>query len=186
MSRLAAREEPPSEDRDMVQWTRRAALAALATATAAAVVTGAEAQPNGLRFREIRVDVSPLREKVQGEEGGWVAAVLPGYLRQSFAKYLAPGDRSASVLVARIDDVSLGAPETNMSRFPLASDTHDSIEGVGLVLDGRGRVAQSYPLFAAVGADSHINSPYQTDIRRRRAEMLARSFAQWLPGKMGL
>jgi hypothetical protein len=168
-----------------LQWTRRAALAALAAAAATAV-TAAEAQPNSLRFREIRVDVSALREKVQGEEGGWVAAVLPGYLRQSFAKYLAPGDRSASVLVARIDDVTLGASETNMSRFPLGDDAHDSIEGVGLVLDGRGRAAQSYPLFCALGADSLPNSPYQTAIRRRRAEMLARSFAQWLPGKMGL
>jgi hypothetical protein len=168
-----------------LQLTRRAALAALAAA-ASSVVTAAQAQPNGVRFREIRVDVSPLREKVQGEEGGWVAAVLPGYLRQSFAKYLAPGDRNASVLVARIDDVSLGASETSMSSFPLASDAHDSIEGVGLVLDGRGRVAQSYPLFCALGADSLPNSPYQTDIRRRRAETLARSFAQWLPGKMGL
>ncbi|MGA2493552.1 MAG: hypothetical protein ABSF67_11435 [Roseiarcus sp.] len=169
-----------------LQLTRRAALAALAMAAVSAAVTAAEAQPSGVRFREIRVDVSPLREKVQDEEGRWVAAVLPGYLRQSFAKYLAPGDRSAGVLVARIDDVSLGASQTNMSRFPLAADAHDSIEGVGLVLDGRGRVAQSYPLFCALGADSLPNSPYQTDIRRRRAETLARSFAQWLPGKMGL
>ena len=166
-----------------LQWTRRAALAALGFAAAA---TAAKAQPTGFRFREIRVDVSPLREKIQDEEGGWVAAVLPGYLRQSFAKNLAPGDRSASVLVARIDDVTLGVAHSGMSPFPLASDAHDSIEGVGLVLDGRGRVAQSYPLFCAVGADSFSSLPYQTDIRRRRAETLALSFAQWLPGKMGL
>jgi hypothetical protein len=169
-----------------LQLTRRAALVALTLAAASAAVKASAAPLGDVRFREIRVDVSPLREKIQDEEGGWVAAVLPGYLRQSFAKYLAPGDRSASVLLARIDDVSLGASDTNMSSFPLAPDTHDSIEGVGLVLDGRGRVAQSYPLFCAVGADSFPNSPYQTDIRRRRAETLARSFAQWLPGKMGL
>ena len=170
----------------MVQWTRRAALAALATATAAAVVTGADAQPNGLRFREIRVDVSPLREKVQDQEGAWVAAVLPGYLRQTFAKYLAPGDRSAGVLVARIDDVSIGTQGMNSSPFRLAADTRDQIEGAGLVLDARGRLVQSYPLYASIPAYSQGSSPYRTDIDRRRAETLALGFAQWLPGKMGL
>jgi hypothetical protein len=169
-----------------LQWTRRAALAALTAAAAAAATKASAVTQGGLRFREIRVDISPLHEKVQDEEGGWVAAVLPGYLRQSLAAHLAPGDRSASVLVARIDDVTLGVAHSGMSPFPLASDAHDSIEGVGLVLDGRGQVAQSYPLFCAVGADSFSSLPYQTDIRRGRAETLARSFAQWLPGKMGL
>jgi len=73
-----------------------------------------------------------------------------------------------------------------MSSFPLSDDSHDAIEGVGLVLDARGKVVQSFPLFSSVGADSQPNSPYQEDIRRRRAETLALSFAQWLPGKMGL
>ena len=44
----------------------------------------------------------------------------------------------------------------------------------------------TYPLISSFGADSQPNSPYQTDIRRRRVETLALSFAQWLPGKMGL
>ena len=167
----------------MVQLTRRAALAALGFAAAA---TAAKAQSTGFRFREIRVDVSPLREKVQGEEGAWVAAVLPGYLKQTFAKYLAPGDRSAGVLVARIDDVSLGEEGENGSPFSMGNDTRDQIEGVGLVLDARGRQVQSYPLYASIWASSGALSPYQADIDRRRAETLALGFAQWLPGKMGL
>jgi len=167
----------------MVELTRRAALAALGFA---AVATAAKAQPVGFRFREIRVDVSPLREKVQDQEGAWVAAVLPGYLRQTFAKYLAPGDRSAGVLVARIDDVTLGEEGLNGSPFAMGSNTRDQIEGVGLVLDARGRVVQSYPLYASIWANSEALSPYKMDIDRRRAEMLALGFAQWLPGKMGL
>jgi hypothetical protein len=173
------------EDDDMgeLQLTRRAALAALGFAVAA---TAAKAQSTGFRFREIRVDVSPLHAMNQDDQAAWVAAVLPGYLRQTFAKYLAPGDRSAGVLVARIDDVSLGEGGENGSPFSMGSDTRDEIEGVGLVLDAHGRQVQSYPLLASIWAKSGEMSPYRADIDRRRAEMLARGFAQWLPGKMGL
>jgi hypothetical protein len=164
-----------------LQLTRRAALAALGFAAAA---TAAKAQSAGFRFREIRVDVSPLHALNQDDEAAWVAAVLPGYLRQTFAKYLAPGDRSADVLVARIDDVSLG--EGGESGVPMGEDTRDEIEGVGLVLDARGRQIQSYPLLASIWANSEQISPYRTDIDRRRAETLALGFAQWLPGKMGM
>ncbi len=66
------------------------------------------------------------------------------------------------------------------------TDALDSIEGAGLVLDARGKVVGSYPLFSGARADTQPNSPYQEDVRRRRAEMMALSFAQWLPGKMGL
>jgi hypothetical protein len=166
-----------------LQLTRRAALVALGFA---AVATATKAQSTGFRFREIRVDVSPLHALNQDDEAAWVAAVLPGYLRQSFAKYLAPGDRSAGVLVARIDDVTLGEEGINGSPFAMGNDTRDQIEGVGLVLDARGRQVQSYPLYASIWAKSGALSPYWADIDRRRAEMLARGFAQWLPGKMGL
>jgi hypothetical protein len=165
--------------------TRRAILAALASASATAALAAAP-EMDGARFRDIRVDVSPLRDKDEDESAAWVAAVLPGYLRQTFAKYLAPGDRNADVLVARIDNVVLGWSHSPMGMGLMASDTTDGIEGAGLTLDARGRVVGSYPLYSAFGADTQSNSPYQDDIRRRRVETLALSFAQWLPGKMGL
>ena len=168
-----------------LQWTRRAALAAIALAAGSAA-TGAWAQVGELRFREIRVDVSPLRDKYEDDAAQWVAAALPDYLRQTFAKYLAPGDRRAGVLLARIDNVALGPPGMRSGFGMIGSDTTDGIEGAGVVLDGRGRVVDSYPLYSSVSADSLQNSPYQTDILRRRVETLALSFAQWLPGKMGL
>ena len=112
--------------------------------------------------------------------------MLPGYLKRAFGKYLAPGDRSAGVLVARIDDVTIGTAGSRMSIGFLSSDATDGIEGAGVVLDAHGRVVGSYPLYSSVGADSLQNSPYQTDIIRRRVETLAASFAEWLPGKMGL
>jgi hypothetical protein len=164
--------------------TRRAALAALTMAAASAAIPASAAPAGGLRFREIRVDVSAMIAKNESDEARWVAAVLPGYLRQSFARYLAPGDRSAGVLVARIDNVSLGPPGMRSGLF--GSDTMDGIEGAGLALDGRGGVVASYPLYSSVITDSMLNSPYQTDVLRRRVETLSQSFAQWLPGKMGL
>jgi len=168
--------------------TRRAALAGLtmAAASASAAVRASAASLGDLRFREVRVDVSPLHDKYEDDEAAWIAAVLPGYLRQTFAKRLAPADRGAGVLVARIDNVVLGWSHSGLNFGLMATDTTDSIEGAGIVLDARGRVVGSYPLFSAFGANTLPNSPYQTDIRRRRAEMLALSFAQWLPGKMGL
>ena len=169
-----------------LQMTRRAALAALTLAAALAAVQASAAPLGEVRFREIRVDVSPLKAKDEDDAAGWVAAVLPGYLKQAFAKYLAPGDRSAGVLVARIDDVTLGVQGSRMSFGFISNDTTDGIEGAAVVLDGRGKVVDSYPLYSSLGADSLPNSPYQTDILRRRVETLALSFAQWLPGKMGL
>ena len=169
-----------------LQWTRRAALAALTMAAASAAVTASAAPASEFRFREIRVDVSPLKAKDEDDAAQWVAAVLPGYLKQTFAKYLAPGDRSAGVLVARIDDVAIGTAGSRMSIGFLSNDATDGIEGAGVVLDAHGRVVGSYPLYSSVGADSLQNSPYQTDIIRRRVETLAASFAEWLPGKMGL
>jgi hypothetical protein len=167
-------------------FTRRAALAALTMAAASAPLMASAGPLGAVRFREVRVDVSPLHEKDEDEEAAWIAAVLPGYLKQKFANYLAPGDRSAGILVARIDNVTLGWSHSGMGLGLMATDTTDGIEGVGLALDARGRQVGAYPLYSAFGADTQPNSPYQTDIRRRRVETLALSFAQWLPGKMGL
>jgi len=168
-----------------LEFTRRGALAAL-TAAAAAAVAKPAVSAEGLRFREIRVDVSPMRENYQSEEAGWVAAVLPGYLRQTFAKYLAPGDRSAAILVARIDLVTLGSPGEGGGGLVFADSTRDGIDGAGLVLDGSGRTIRSYPLYSSVYARTFEHLPNRTEIERERVETVALSFAQWLPGQMGL
>jgi hypothetical protein len=169
---------------DKILLTRRAALSAIAALAVAPRAAGAA--PAATRFREIRVDVAPLAPKGEDEIGSWVAAVLPGYLSQTFAKYLAPGDRGAPVLVARIDQVTLGQPHTRMSMLLQATDTTDWIEGAGVVLDASGRTIGTYPLFSSIDVDSQQRSPYQAEIIRRRVETLALSFAQWLPGQMGL
>jgi len=169
---------------EKITLSRRAAFAALA---AFAFAPGAaHAGPAAPRFREIRVDVSPLADKNEAVYGSWIAAALPGYLKQTFAKFLAPGDRSAAVLVARVDLVIIGSPDQRAVGAQSQSDTTDSIDGAGVVLDGRGQAIATYPLFSAMTASSETNSPYQEEIIRRRVETLALSFAQWLPGQMGL
>jgi hypothetical protein len=139
----------------------------------------------GIRFREIRVDVAPLRASGAGDFADWIAAEEPALLRKSFAAYLAPGDRHAATLVARIDEVILGALHSGGYGNP-AFDAIDGIRGEGIVLGPRGQQIASYPLYAAVGANTYLNMPYQLEITRRRVETLAQSFAQWLPGQMGL
>jgi hypothetical protein len=171
-----------------LQMTRRALLAVLASSATLASATRALAAPglpDGLRFREFRVDVSPLLAKDEDEAAKWIAATLPDELQKTFAKYYAPGERGAGVLVARIDNVTLGSPHNGMSSI-MATDTIDDIDGVALALDARGRTVGSFPLHSATGADSRMGLPYQDEIRRRRIETLALSFAQWLPGQMGL
>jgi hypothetical protein len=54
------------------------------------------------------------------------------------------------------------------------------------VLDASGRTIGTYPLMSSILVDSQQRSPYQAEIIRRRVETLALSFAQWLPGQMGL
>ncbi len=164
--------------------TRRAVLSALAAVAAAPGIAAAAPPLAGIRFREIKVDVAPLRASGNGDFADWIAAELPGLLRKSFAAYLAPGDRNAATLVARIDEVIVGPPGS-VDNNPVA-DTTDGIQGEGIVLGPRGEQTASYPLYCAVGADTYLNMPYQLDITRRRVETLAQSFAQWLPGQMGL
>lgn len=162
--------------------TRRAALGAMAALVAAPSLALAAAE--GARFGAIRIDVGPLRESGNTEYADWVAAVLPAALNQSFGRYLARGDRGAPTLVARVDEVFLG-PEHSTFGNP-AADAIDGIQGEAIVLNPRGQQIGSYPLYSAVGANTYQNMPYQLDITRRRVETLAQSFAQWLPGKMGL
>jgi hypothetical protein len=164
--------------------TRRAALSTLAALAAAPGIAMAAAPVAGTRFREIRVDVAPLRANGSGQIADWIAAELPGLLRKSFAAYLAPDDRGAATLVARVDQVFLG-PSGSVDTNPVA-DTTDGIVGAGVVLGAGGQQLASYPLSASVGADTYLNQPYQLEITHRRVDTLAQSFAQWLPGQMGM
>lgn len=163
--------------------SRRAVLTALG-AFAAAPAMAASPPLAGVRFRAVAVDVAPLRATGADDYADWIAAELPGLLRQSFAARWAPNDRDAATLVARIDEVFLG-PTGSASGNPVL-DATDGIQGAGITVGPRGQRSAPFPLYCAVGANTYPNMPDQLGITRRRVETLARSFAQWLPGQMGL
>lgn len=166
--------------------TRRTVLTTLIALAGAPSIAVAALPPGGLRFRDIRIDLAPLRASGNGDFADWVAAVLPGALRKSFAAYVAPGDRSGDTLVARVDEVIIGPLHSGGFGGSPVSDAIDGIQGEGIVLGPRGQQIAAYPLYSSVGADTYLNQPYQEDITRRRVQTLALSFAQWLPGQMGL
>jgi hypothetical protein len=107
--------------------TRRAAAANLAVFALLAAGSGRSAIAQlVVRFREIRVDVSPLRASAGDPTADWVEQELPGNLARALAAYLSPGERSGATLVARIRSIYLG-PSSGGTGSRGASE--DSIEG---------------------------------------------------------
>ena len=167
------------------RWiSRRSAIAALAAAVTCPVfVSGEQLPAAALRFRAIKVDVSGVRESGDPISADWVAQELPDDLRKVFARYLAPGDSRAPILLARIDLVTLG---TEGSGGGLNSiDAVDYIQGAGVVLGPGGRQIAAYSFFTAVHARPAEDSASGVS-GRTRVSNLALSFANFLPGKMGL
>jgi hypothetical protein len=166
----------------MSALTRRAALVG-ALALPLVVVRSAMAQP-GLRIRAIKVDVSPIRASMGDPTAAWVEEALPGALAQALAPYVAPGDRSAATLVARIDYLYLGPSSGGPGFF---RQTQDTINGTLLLKGPRGGVVAKVPLRA-------ISSYYpmavdQALVERAlegRVTALAQAFAGWAPRELGL
>jgi hypothetical protein len=161
----------------------RGAVVAVAVFLGPAIALGDSAAAPARRFRAIEVDVSGVRASGDAVSADWVARELPADLRKTFAACLSPADRGAPILRARVDLVTLGA---NGSGGGLNStQAVDYIEGAGEVIGAGGHVIASYPLLSAVHA-------YPDDVDangvsgRLRVSNLALSFANWLPGKMGL
>ncbi len=165
--------------------TRRSALALAAGALSVPlIVTRALSAPYA-RFRAFEVDVAPLRANNTPEVADQVARMLPGFLRQYFAPYYAPGDRGAAVLRARVDTVWLGAPGS-AGGGSNSNDAVDWITGVASVVVGV-HIAASYPVQSAVQAGSVPDFDVSGGgVAFQRVQNLAQAYAQWLPGQMGL
>jgi len=164
--------------------TRRAALAGLAAlALPPVAVRSALAEP-GLRFRAIRVDVSPIRRSMGDPTAAWVQQALPGALAQALAPYMAPGDRRAATLVARIDYLYLGQSSGGPGFF---RQTQDTINGTLLVEGPRGGVIEKVPLRAI---SSYVPMAVDQALVERalqgRVTALAQAFAGWAPRQLGL
>src|SRR5262245_54578828 len=81
----------------------------------------------GLRFRDIRVDVTPLRANAGDPTASWVQQELPARLAQALAGRRAP---SGATLVVRIDYLTLGPSAGEMLH---AAASLDNIDGVAII-----------------------------------------------------
>ncbi len=165
--------------------TRRAALAGLASVAASSMlaIRGAAAQPN-LRFRDIVVDVSPLRASVGDPTAAWVQKELPGALAQALAGHMAPGDRGGATLVARIDDLYLGPNSGGTGPWGASQDT---INGTLFIRGPRGGIARNAPIRAITFYHpSPVDQPMRVESNYWRVVALAQAFAGWAPRELGL
>jgi hypothetical protein len=141
--------------------------------------------PPDMHFRSIKVDVEPLANNIGGPTPDWVARDLPGALQAKFASRLAPGDRAAPTLVVRIDHLFLGESANGIFSPMGQVEARDSIQGAGVVVGPQGQTLGTYPLFTTL--DNYTGgSNFEVGTERRRVDDLAKAFAYWLPGQMGL
>src|SRR5271168_3258477 len=162
--------------------TRRAGLRILALSPAVGI-RGALAQPN-VRFRNIVVDVSPLRASLGDPTAAWVQQELPGALAQALAGYMAPGDRYGATLVARIDDLYLGPSSGGTGPWGASQDT---INGTLLVKGPRGGMAAGAPIRAITWYHPMaVDQPMRVESNHWRVVALAQAFAGWAPKELGL
>jgi hypothetical protein len=120
-------------------------------------------------FRNIRVDVAPLRANAGDPTAAWVQQELPGQLAQALAGRMA---LNGAPLTVRIDYLTLGPSTGEMLH---ASASLDNISGVAIV------GGQQTPVRAT---SSYYSSPVdQTMIERSnrdRVSQLTQVLAQWI------
>lgn len=161
--------------------TRRAAICAvgaLALSSAAVLAQGP------VRFRNVEVDVGPLRASTGDPTAAWVEETLPGQLAQALGPYLVPGDRAGATLIARIDYLYLGP--TSGGAGPGGS-SQDTIAGVLIVRGPRGSIAAETPLRAITSYyPNAVDQALVVQSNHNRVFLLAQAFAGWVPKQLGL
>jgi len=145
--------------------------------------TAALAQ-NNLRFRDILINVEPLRAAVGDTTAAWMEQGLKQELPQVLGARLAPGDRSAAVLEVRIDWIYLGPSGGGTGPGGSAQDT---VVGSYIVHGPRGGFVSQTPLRAI--AFYYPNAVDQAMVEQAyywRVVALAKAFAGWAPRELGL
>jgi hypothetical protein len=148
---------------------RAAVLAFWAFALTAAVGSQSAVAQSSPTFRDIRVDVAPLRANAGDPTAAWVQQELPGQLAQALAGRMA---RNGAPLTVRIDYLTLGPSTGEMLH---ASASLDNISGIAII------GGQQTPVRAT---SSYYSSPVdQTMIERSnhdRVSQLTQVLAQWI------
>jgi hypothetical protein len=164
--------------------TRRAALAALGAVPLSVTFARGAAADNGLRFREIRVNVEPLRALAGDPTAAWMEQALVQALPQALGPYLARGARYAAVLGVRIDWIYLAPSPGGPGPRGSAQDT---VVGSFIVWDQRGGIESQIPLRAI--ASYYPMAVDQALVERAyhsRIVTLGQTFAGWAPRELGL
>jgi hypothetical protein len=137
-----------------------------------------------LRLSRLAVDVGPLRALGVGVNADILAAAMAAQLRVSFADRLAPGDMRAPALVVRLSSLSLSSSFAGGAggarRGIGGSGDSDYLEGVGLIVDGRGGVIATYPMLSALASSASGAAWYDPHLQQRRLEALAGHYAAWM------
>ncbi len=165
--------------------TRRAALAALgALAISLTFAAPSAVAYPGLRFREIRVNVAPLRANSGDPTAAWMEQELVRAMAQVLGPYLAPGDRNAAVLEVQIDYIHFGPSSGGTGP---AGASQDTVVGAFIVRVPRGGIVSQTPLRAI--ASYYPSAPDQAMVEEAyhwRVVALAQVFAGWAPRELGL
>ena len=152
----------------MSNWISKAAFAGVFAVVVAAAAHSALAE-SGATFRDVRVDVSPLRANAGDPTAAWVERELPIQLSQALAGRMT---RNGAPLVVRIDYLTLGPPTGEMLH---ASASLDNILGVAII-DG-----QQIPVRATTSF--YTNPIAQTMIEQSnhdRVAQLTQALAYWI------
>jgi hypothetical protein len=165
--------------------TRRAAFAAVGVFALASIFAAPLASAEGrLRFREIRINVAPLRASAGDPTATWMDDELRRALPEVLGPYLAPGDRNAGVLEVRIDYVYLGPSSGGTGPGNSAQDT---VVGTFIVRGPRGGVVSQIPLRAIASYfPSATDQALVEEAYHGRVAALAQAFAGWAPRELGL
>jgi hypothetical protein len=151
-------------------FARRALTAACVVFAVAASIAGQHslAQPR-LAFRDIRVDVSPLRANAGDPTATWVQQELPARLADALAGRMA---RNGSVLVVRIDYLTLGSPSGAVVHY---GSSPDNISGVAII-DGRQTPVRATTDFLT----TPVAQTMTEESNRDRVSQLVQALVFWL------
>jgi hypothetical protein len=163
--------------------TRRGALRSLGgfAMILPRLITPARAQ-TAARFRDVRVDVWPLRGSAGDQIADWVEDELPRDLAHALAPYMAPAERNGATLLARIDTINFGGASAGRG----SAGSVDSIEGILIMGSRSGRAAQT-PLRATASYQaSAVDQPLFEEAYHSRVAALVEAFAGWAPRQLGI
>jgi hypothetical protein len=163
--------------------TRRGALAVLGAFGLSIPLAAPSAQAQGgLRFRDIVVNVEPLRAQFGDPTAAWMEQALREALPRALGPHLAPGDRSAAILEVRIDWIYLGPSSGGVGP---GGSSQDTVLGSFVVRGPRG--GSQIPLRAI--SFYYPSAPDQAMVEQAyhwRVVALAQVFAGWAPRELGL